>query len=336
MKIDVIFEVCFVSSFFQCLVYGSLVDELKKLMDDDFIIEEEKGSVEIDPDHKLTNPECGHVPDKSTSGSKSSSRISNAAESDRHYPWVISVDRNHPPKTGISSCGGAIITKTAALTAGHCICGYDKDIPADMLKYVLCLGGDSKGFPPPNEVRPIEVDGNGVRNGNELTVGVGSKSQNQVRSVSILVAFVMGSFRSDASKLVVDTPPGKFKDIGLLMSRDKSRNGEDFYSHSTPSGNFAVGSLCLAAEKMMDTKDYYAGKIVTVGWGFRYSDKKSNGKPEQGQHSCTTNQFGPVEARFQQCDVNMLTLPAKKDWGCNKADKPRGYETDKCIDYLNE
>ena len=216
------------------------------------------------------------------------------------------------------------------------ICGYKDDLPANLQIYLLCRGGDSKGFPPPNEVRPIVVDGNGVRNGIELTVGVGSKSRNQVRLISILVAFVMGSYRSDATKPIIDRPNGKFQDIGLLMSRDKSGNGVDFYSHSTTSGNFAVGSLCLAAEKIMDTKDYYAGKVVTAGWGDLYSDKKSNGKPMQFQHSCTTNQFGPVEARFQHCNVDMLTMHAKKDWGCNKVDKPSGYEADKCIDYLRE
>ena len=87
---------------------------------------EEDGTVEIDKDHLQKNPECGYLPEK-PENLRASSRISNAEESDRHYPWVISVTRLNPflpvLPGATTRCAGAIITQTTALTAAHCICG---------------------------------------------------------------------------------------------------------------------------------------------------------------------------------------------------------------------
>ena len=81
-------------------------------------ISEEEGSVEIDEDHLRTNPECGLLSEES----QTLSRISNADETDKHYPWVISVRRrnSYMPKGG-ADCGGSIITRIHAITASHCI-----------------------------------------------------------------------------------------------------------------------------------------------------------------------------------------------------------------------
>ena len=49
-------------------------------------ISEEEGSVEIDKDHLRKNPECGILPEEPQTAS-TSSRISNADKTDKHYPW---------------------------------------------------------------------------------------------------------------------------------------------------------------------------------------------------------------------------------------------------------
>ena len=79
-----------------------------------------------------------------------------------------------------------------------------------------------RGSPPPNEVRAIKVNKNGVRNGNDLTVAIGRKNSNNLRFVPRLVAFVTGSVIKDQSKPYEDLTRnelfgrGKRLDIGIL------------------------------------------------------------------------------------------------------------------------
>ena len=68
---------------------ANLIEEVEGIS-----ISEEEGSVETDKDHLRKNPECGLLPEESKTAS-ASSRISNADEIDKHYPWVISVLRRN-------------------------------------------------------------------------------------------------------------------------------------------------------------------------------------------------------------------------------------------------
>ena len=59
---------------------------------------------EIDQDNwRETGGECGKLPKE-----KASSRISNAIDSDVHYPWVVRVAREFKEKK-IGECAGSII-----------------------------------------------------------------------------------------------------------------------------------------------------------------------------------------------------------------------------------
>ena len=178
----------------QWMVFGSIVDDLKKIMDDDFLMEEENTDiVDIDQDHLRHTPECGDMYSRKNKPS-AKSRITNAAESDRHYPWVVEIQRNNPhfnsihkipPNTG--SCAGSIITKTSAITNAHCICGTSKiDNAHPDFKYVECQGGETTDLRQPiNEIRPI-VDKDGVRNGNEMRAGIGNKDKTEKVEISIM------------------------------------------------------------------------------------------------------------------------------------------------------
>ena len=118
-----------------------------------------ESSVDIDKEHLAKNPECGYVPEI-PNNPRPSSRISNAKKSDKHYPWVIKVERRntYSPRNPFS-CGGSIITQTAAITASHCICGIPEELESSIPKakrhLVECLGGTIIDFrsPQPNEVR---------------------------------------------------------------------------------------------------------------------------------------------------------------------------------------
>ena len=296
--------------------YTNGIDErkLQKIIDG---ISKSDGSssVVIDAQHLQKNPECGKISTTQTN-SPVSSRISNAEETNMHYPWVISVTRQHLYDTtdtmsDTRRCGGSIITKNTAVTAGHCIC---KSFHYSGHPF-SCKGGKSPDAPPENEISPI----------NEIWVGIGSKDITQQIRVDILVAFVMGSELKNQQIAFRE-------DIGLLCSTDKGK-GKFFYEHIPTDGDINVGSVCLAAEKK-ETPHMHEGKVVTVGWGRRYADTKSpDGKPKANEHSCATNEFGPISSRLQQCDINDI-ISSQNNWGCEKVLKPIGYNAVKCRKYL--
>ena len=69
----------------------------------------------VDPDHQAMAPECGQTHPRMKRST--STRISNAEQSQYHYPWIISVLRfdESPPlatRKSPSLCGGSIITET--------------------------------------------------------------------------------------------------------------------------------------------------------------------------------------------------------------------------------
>ena len=296
-------------------------------------ISEEEGSVEIDKDHLRKNPECGLLPEKSQTAS-ASSRISNADKTDKHYPWVISVlRRNSVIHTHIQSgdryCGGSIITQKTAITASHCICGIPKkhasSIPDYEKRFVNCLGGINYDQPP-NEIRSYENN----KYENKLVASVGDKDRTHQVIVPVLVAYVMGSVMRKSS-FQHSFSTHLYEDIGLLITKDVAGNGETFYQHNRPTAGMNIGSVCLAAA-IKDAPHMNKGKVVTVGGGTRYSDVKVGNLPEQQKHSCATNEFGPIDAKLRQCDINDLI--GKRFWGCNKSGMPDGYDKEKCKKYL--
>lgn len=304
-----------------CCSSGVDITNLRELVEGISILEEE-GSVEIDKDHLLKNPECGQLPEESQTPS-ASSRISNADESSRHYPWVIYVRRVNSVLGRHEHCGGSIITQITAITASHCICGIPKkyrlSIPDHMKWHVNCLGGITYGQPP-----------NEVRIKNKIEARIGDKDKKNQAIIPILVAYVMGSAMRKPS-FQQSSSIHLYEDIGLLISKDVEGNGVSFYLHNLPNANINIGSVCLAAE-IKGKPHMNEGKVVTVGWGIRYSDVKVGRLPEQQKHSCATNEFGPMKAKLRQCDVDDLL--SSKDWGCNYAGMPNGYDETKCKKYL--
>ena len=147
--------------------------------------------------------------------------------------------------------------------------------------------------------------------------------------VNIPIAYVMGSKKKHFSPL-------HYEDIGLLLTtKEKYGKGVRFYPHNQPSGSINIGSVCLAAEKK-DAPHMYDGKVMSVGWGTRYSDvKDTQGEPRQDEHSCSTNEYGPTFGKLRHCDVNDITR-SPNNWGCNRSDKPKGYDAVKCKKYLDQ
>ena len=332
IKLSCVVFYCHFQSFV-CGSNGDLVTKLEQILQG-VRIDKERSSVPIDPDHLQSNPECGILPPK-TRNAPASSRIANAEEADQHYPWMILLVHvnEHIENGRIYECGGSIITQTIAVSAAHCICGSPdfRNIPPHLLQYTECVGGDHKKFNPPNEIRTRRKS---QRNYNELTAHVGDKDKTQTTPIHIFVAYVMSDTRHDRSKK--ETRFGIAYDVGLVMTKDQSGNGIQFYLHTTPVDyHIKVGSVCLAAKKD-DDPFVYDGYVVSVGWGIRYSDvKRPNGKPESNLHSCTTNRFGPSFATFRHCNVNYI-FSNPDDKKCQRQSRPVGYDSEKCDRYLKE
>ena len=309
---------------------GVHIEKLEKIVKG-VIISEEEGSVKIDQDHLRKNPECGFV-SETLEARSSSSRISNAEESDKHYPWMIFVVRRNSAVPGFQgSCGGAIITQKTAITASHCICGVPEGWPIQpgMEWQADCSGGivTDLNLTPSNEVTTF----------NNLDARIGDKDKRKYQNIlPILTAYVMGSNRRQIQGVPNPIHMYLYEDIGLLMT--DVRKGKKFYKHNRPyrrGVNFNVGPVCLAAAKE-DAPHMYDGKIVSVGWGRRYDDVKIGPAniPEQQQHSCATNEYGPIRAKLQHCDVQQITKPW--GWGCNRSNMPDGYDKVKCENYLRQ
>ena len=321
-------------------------EEFQKLLDgSSAFVDENESSVEIDKDHLEKNPECGYLPPKSTS-SAASSRISNAAESDQHFPWMISITRMNKHILGgeeIELCAGTIISQTTAVTSAKCICGAGSfEIADDLKHHVDCIGGNPEWSNPLNEVRDGE-------NYNKLIAGVGSKDRTKLRKIPILVAYVMGNPWQNPQNL--SSMLGVVEDIGLVMTKDmKTLEGSYFYDQKSNiaamknKGEIKVGSLCLAAAIQNPKEDreghsiyMYDGKATFAGWGLRAERDTVPG-------SCTTNEFGPRPSRFKHCTARSLSSNPYS-FGCNYydlaigasefANTPEGYDDKECIKYLN-
>ena len=315
---------------FQLIVYGKIdsdrVGKLREILEG-VTVDEDKASVVIDKDHLKSNPECGYLPSK-TKNAHGSSRIANAEESDQHYPWTILITNNNAVQTS-GECGGAIISQTVAITAAHCICGSSKT-PSHLKQYTECKrGGNRNAKNPLNEIRRKE-DTFYYR---EIIAGVGGKDKRRLIKIDILIAYVMGDTFEE-----INAGAGIRFDIGLVITKDKSGNGKRFYTHMIPQGDIKVGSLCLATKKTT-APHMYEGKIVTVGWGVRYSevtDPTNFILPQANNHSCTTNEFGPPSAAFKHCNVDHVFWNNRMFDGCRRKEMPTGYDLQKCDEYFQK
>lgn len=288
-----------------------------------FVVEG-NGNIEIDKDHLKIVPDCGKLP------SKSSSRISNAQESDQQFPWVVFVSRTSyalDPNGKNNFCGGAIITKYSAVTAGHCVCGpmdnEDYQVhPAATLKKIYCKGGrryfrgnnneDMNNLP--NEVKEKE---------NEIIAGAGHRNKNEVTEFKIAYACVHHGYEHDTIYKNVDLRVPRV-DIAILKTyheKGNTKKGDpslEFYSEVSLKGNFDIGPICLAAQDV----EFRDKVIETVGWGRLYREVKTNfpnPDPKPKLHSCTTNTNGPIDHLLKHCSINYLKM---NDWSCGSRRKP--------------
>ena len=141
------------------------------------------GNVDIDIDHYMLERDCGRFP------SIASSRISNAHDSNRHYPWVVKVMRSNAYLENDNGlhCGGSIITKNIAITAAHCLCGAltKKDFAAEkhIRDKIDCRGGQGK-------IKDKNNLPNEVTNDNTIKVGAGEKNHRKLIDFQILYAYI--------------------------------------------------------------------------------------------------------------------------------------------------
>ena len=279
------------------------------------------GAVETDEDHLKYETQCGKLP------SPVSSRITNAKKAEKHYPWVVLVTRNneHIEKNKYKGllCGGSIITPNSVITAAHCICGYKpwdyKDIfmvPKAILKKTQCQGGLGK-------VKDKDNLENEITEVNKITVHAGSKSKKQANLEFIILYAIVHDEYDNPRQM---TPWVGQYDLGLLRTFHTKDNGIRFYPRNNLRTDFLVGPICLAAENVK----LIGMEIEMVGWGWLYHESETTNSgeegPEENQHTCTTNAFGPIHERLQYCDVNYLKI---HEWKCDmvkKTNHAKGFE----------
>lgn len=262
------------------------------------------GNIGIDKDHLRLEPECGKLP------AVGSGRISNAKESDRHYPWVVKVERkNDFTEMKETTCGGSIIRKNVVVTAAHCICGptAGKDFAAtkDIRDKIACKGGKGKSLSKPNLQATLY---NEVTNDNKIKVGAGDSNwKNLLLSYyEISFAYVHDEYEDEYTtrdKAVID--------IGLLKTyENKGENfeyGTNFYDTLTMQyPDFEIGPICIVAE---DAK-LSLGNFETVGWGSIYGEEQEETTTIFPQPSTLGEKVSVVGLLVE--DILMVSLNGKK------------------------
>ena len=202
----------------------------------------------FDTDHLYHEHQCGRLP------SLPKSRISNAKETDTHYPWVVEVIRsNQYLQCKEYRCGGSIITQNSVVSAAHCICGrYDDDAksPTDFLKKIKCRGGLGNAKEDGRVVNEITDD-------NMIKIGAGHIDKRHLKLFDVVNAFVYDEYEEEY----------KQTDLSLLQTTYL----KPFYLKSQIfKRGFDIGPICLAAENTRLTDS----KIEIVGWGKRYGEFK--------------------------------------------------------------
>ena len=206
---------------------------------------------------------------------------------------------------------------SAAVTAGHCICGRSlKEIEENKGDEYKCLEGEST-----NQI----TDHNIIR----VTAESMEYDTDQGRSFFPESAFVKFD----------DTRRFEYYDVGVLKS------GENFFYEANLADPM-VGSICLPSTEL----DFSEELITTVGWGVRYSELPvaKNERDRNPTHtSCATSEASPThlssaapfffETRYKRCDVAFLK---ENGWGCKKMTSlddsdqaPPSYPAEKCYDF---
>lgn len=208
------------------------------------------------------------------------------------------------------------------LTAGHCVCSKRGDHHNDY----LCLSDPSK-----SQV----VDGSNIIyafGGSRSTkVLLSATDSNNPFKWKVTKAYIMeGSSEDKWDKY----------DIGMAIIPENLGSDKRFFDKNalmerTKLGKAKIVPICLAA---LNT-DFKDKTIRGVGWGSQYEESpdKINDKSNRDPiiSSCMTNQAGPQEWKFQNCDMQEIK---KQSWECDTTHHPPGYNTPayskKCDDYF--
>ena len=194
------------------------------------------------------------------------------------------------------------------LTAGHCICDQ-----VNSNKDVRC------GSTSINQLRPLL---------NEITVYGGSYKESEMKSANYKYtwimdfAYIMGDFESyDVGVAGVDPNNRKFFDTEKLFKDLKKSK---------------IVPLCLGKESLDITNKAVKG----AGWGVEYEEIPKIKPRKPIFSSCMTSQASPDMWRFQNCDLDRLSVsPGSKNLECYKKRSPPDYkkgQSQKCEKIFND
>ena len=287
---------------FTCLFFQTVGDFLLNTLLFYFslalIDKEQVEYLELKNQQQNQNIQCGVKP----AISSSTARILNGESSKQVYPWMasilakIAVAPQHQEEKGkdvIVASGGVIISNTAILTCGHCLC-VQKVRPADDKGYFLletCL-------PDPNVASDDKVSGT-------------NQNRKKINEINIVLGKPKLDFEEQKKDFKYDKkiraflykyePPDVYDetfhtfsrngDIGIVIKKD---------GFSLQPGK--VVPICLPAPDVFDNKNGF--DVTLAGWGLRYEDVKDEegGTNEVLTSSCLTNEarLHPLSNPFER------------------------------------
>ena len=207
------------------------------------------------------------------------------------------------------------------LTAGHCVCSLEEDFPDDIHH---CLSADQ------NQI----LDGK-----NNIRVFGGSRSLFTMERKGSLQwnmdeAYLMDGFSKNHEKL-------ETFDVGIVITNNKQFFNPELLNQKIELGKANIVPVCLAAVNTpLGDK-----KFKLLGWGKRYEEEPMYpgvffDKRNPILSSCMTEQAGPLQWRFQNCDMKTMKKGVLFDsWSCETKKPPPTYtrlEEQKCKDYWIE